>query len=168
LTCLTAPLLISYGWLHYQKNLVRKDVKRQILAGLDENQLVLLKFTEADSKDLLHWEHAQEFEFKGQMFDVVSIETKGDTIYYRCWLDKKESELDRQVKQLIAQALEKDPNHQESQKQLSHFFKALYSLDPQFLPLIAFENEDHQRIFTTVARWVSNSISPGVPPPKAS
>lgn len=168
LSCLTAPLLVSYGWLHYQKNLVRKAVKSQMIAGLDENALVLLKFTEADSKRLLHWEHAQEFEYQGQMYDVVRTETRGDTIYYRCWLDSRESELNQQLKQLVASTLEKDPTNQENQKRLTHFYKSLYRFETQVFPQVLPMKEAGQTIPPPIFFWRSTCIPPGVPPPEVS
>jgi len=168
LSCLTAPLLVSYGWLHHQRNLVRKAVKRQMIAGLDENALVLMKFTEADSKRLLHWEHAREFEYQGQMYDVVRTETNGDTVYYRCWLDHQESELNQQLKQLVASTLEKDPANQENQKRLTQFYKSLYSFEPPILSQAVPMTEVRQTIFPPIFFWCSRTIPPGVPPPKVS
>jgi len=168
LFCLTAPVLVSYGWLQYQRNLVRKEVKRQMIAGLDEEALVLLKFTETDSKTLLRWEHAHEFDYLGQMFDVVRTETKGDTIYYHCWLDQKESELNAQISQLVALTVDKDPTNQEHQKRLTHFYKSLYGFEPQVLPLFVLNTEAKPTNYPPLFSKTSTSISPGVPPPKVS
>lgn len=139
-----------------------------MIAGIAEEALVLLKFSEPDSKTLLRWEHAREFEFQGQMYDVVKTETRGDTIYYRCWLDQKESELNQQLKHLVARTFDKDLTKQENQKRLIHFYKSLYCVLPQVLPLAVLMTDAKQKIYPPLFFWRSRSIPPGVPPPKVS
>jgi len=126
LFCLAAPMLVGYGWLQYEKMLVRKAVKRQLLAGMENTDLVFLKFTQEGAQTLLRWEHAHEFEYQGQMYDIVRSETLGDSILYHCYWDRAESKLNRQIKSLVAQTLEKDPVNQENQLKLIHFYKSLY------------------------------------------
>lgn len=119
-------MLVGYGWLQYEKMLVRKAVKRQLLAGMENTDLVFLKFTQEGAQTLLRWEHAHEFEYQGQMYDIVRSETLGDSIFYHCYWDRAESKLNQQIKSLVAQTLEKDPVNQENQLKLIHFYKSLY------------------------------------------
>lgn len=119
-------MLVGYSWLQYEKMLVRKAVKRQLLAGMDRTDLVLLKFSQEGAKTLVRWEHSHEFEYQGQMYDIVHSETIGDSIFYHCYWDRGESKLNQQIKMLVAQGLEKDPANQENQLKLIHFYKSLY------------------------------------------
>ncbi len=102
-------------------------MKWKMIAGIDINELVLLKFTEAESQSQLRWEHSMEFEYKGQMYDIVKKEIKGDISYYWCWLDHEETKLNRQLDSLVAQVLWNNPQRQEKQNKLIEFFKKLYS-----------------------------------------
>lgn len=159
-------MVIGFGWLHYQKSVVRKQVKRQFLAGMNEEELVLLTFRASNLQAELRWEHSREFEYQGQMYDVVKSELKGDSMYFHCWPDHAESRLNQQIKDLVANVLNKHPQQQEHQKQLTHFFKSLYhqdleewsvpDMEPQILPVV----------FAPPLVWSSNSIQPGVPPPE--
>lgn len=166
LSCLAAPMLIGYGWLHYQKSVVRKQVKWQFLSGMNEEALVLLKFRASSVQAELHWEHSREFEFQGQMYDVVKSELKGDTMYYHCWPDQAESRLNQQIKDLVANALNNHPQQQEHQKQLTHFFKSLYLLDLEKWPVPASGSGTRKVIFPPLLVWLSQSRQPDVPPPK--
>lgn len=166
LLCLAAPVLLSYGWLQHQRAVVRKEQKRQIAAGLDEDTLVLLKFSEKDSRTLLRWEHSMEFEYQNQMYDVVETELRGDTVYYRCWLDQKESVLNRQIQDLVAKALEKSPENQQNQQYLAHFFKSLFNVGLPSWPVDMPEPEVVKPDFPSVLPMVSAWVLPSVPPPE--
>jgi len=83
------PSLGTFGWLHYQKYAVRAEVKQMMInKGMAEEHLVVLQFT-TEEKALLNWEHDKEFEYQGQMYDVVDSYQVGDIFYYSCWPDMK-------------------------------------------------------------------------------
>jgi len=138
-----------------------------MIAGLDPEELVLLKFTSLESRTKLRWEHSKEFEFRGQMYDVVSSETKGDSIFYRCWWDHKETQLNQRLKILVAKALDQDENNGEALMNL-HFYLGTFfyskPIDLQFLSFQkiseVYEDEIHSGSFN------SRLISPPKPPPK--
>jgi hypothetical protein len=121
-----APYIGTYGWLQYQKNLTRKNVKRQMITGLPKSELVLLKFAVTDALSDLKWEHSKEFEYRGQMYDVVEVETTSDTISYWCWWDHDETRLNQQLSSLVEFALAKNPQNKEKQEKLVDFFKTSY------------------------------------------
>ncbi len=123
---LVDPVVATFTWLHYQKTIVKKEVKRQIIAGIDKDDLVLLKFSKKEAQIKLRWEHSKEFEYNQQMYDVVETGTLGDTVYYWCWLDQKETKLNRQLEELSAQALGKDNKIREKNERLISFFNSLY------------------------------------------
>jgi hypothetical protein len=124
--CLVAPLVATFTCLHYQKSLVRKEVKHQMIAGMDKDELVLLKFTKEESQTKLRWEHSKEFEYNSQMYDIAEKEIKGDTIYYWCWWDHEETRLNRQLDDLVANVLGNNPQKRERQEKLVEFYKKLY------------------------------------------
>lgn len=126
LLCLAAPCALTIVGLRHQKHLVKKAVKEQIIAGLDDSQLVTLAFLTSEVQSVLEWEHAAEFEYRGQMYDVVASEEKGDSTYYRCWLDTKENALNQKLAQTVSGIWEKDPLKKQKQQRLFDFFKLLY------------------------------------------
>jgi len=98
---LGVPFWGTYTILQSQKKEVKEDVAEQLRKGIDTNELVLLKFSVSDSKKQLHWEHDWEFEYKGQMYDLIETTVKGDSIWYKCLWDKEETRLNRQLEKLM-------------------------------------------------------------------
>ena len=43
-----APVIGTYSWLQYKKATVKKEVKKQLIAGKTKDELVLLIFTEEE------------------------------------------------------------------------------------------------------------------------
>lgn len=126
LLLLVAPGGLVYGWMHWQKREVRHEVKEKLLADLPKEALVLLKFTQQEAEAQLDWEHEGEFEYQGQMYDLVEQEVRGDTLYFWCWPDQKETQLNQQLSQLTQNILMKIPQRQEKQLQLEYFYKSLF------------------------------------------
>ncbi len=97
-----------------------------MIGGMDKSAFVLLKFTKEESETKLRWEHSREFEYAGQMYDVVEAAEQGDTTYYYCWWDHEETKLNLQLSGLVAHAMGKNPLNKEKQERLSSFLKNLY------------------------------------------
>lgn len=120
------PVIATFTYLYYQKTAVKKEVVAQILAGIDKDELVLLRFSKKDAAEKLRWEDSKEFEYKGQMYDVVETMTAADTVYYWCWLDHKETKLNRQLDDLTAKVLGHTHKIRIENKRLPSFLKSLY------------------------------------------
>lgn len=101
-------------------------MKRQMLASVNQSQLVRFIFTETEKKTQLNWEHEKEFEYQNEMYDVIKTEVHGDTTYYWCWQDREETELNRQLNHLVARSLGNNPQHQENKNRLLKFLESLY------------------------------------------
>lgn len=160
-----APLATTYVFLNFQKLQVKKQVKREILAGMDKNQLVLLKFTKEEIKNRFIWKHSKEFEYKGEMYDVIETETYGDTTCYWLWSDNKETFLNKQLDQLVAIALGNNPKNKENQKRLHVFLKSLFFSDNENI-ITTYFNESKNNFHFIPVFYQSFSISPPLPPPK--
>lgn len=98
---LGVPFWGTYTILQSQKKEVKEEVTEQLRKGIDTNELVLLKFAVSDSKKQLHWEHDWEFEYNGQMYDLIETTVKGDSIWYKCLWDKEETRLNKQLEKLM-------------------------------------------------------------------
>lgn len=160
------PLAATFMYLHHQKSVIRKTVKRQIIASIDRNELALLKFTEQESRAKLRWEHSKEFEFRGQMYDVVEKKIKGDTLYYWCWWDHEETRLNKQLNEMVAKVLGTSSQKKDSQEKLVEFYKNLYC-NSHATHLVspkepAINHLTYFRSYTSVCHF------PPVPPPRFS
>lgn len=165
LILLLVPATATFLYLYWRKLEIREEVKEQMIDGLEEDQLVLLKFTEADAHRQLRWEHAGEFEYQRQMYDIVRRELKGDTTYYYCWLDKAETQLNRQLEQLVAEVCQEEEPHERSQYiRLFDFFQTLYcSRIPSCQDL---EAVPVRTFFQNALNYYALSFPPPVPPPR--
>ncbi len=164
LACLLVPILSTYGWLHFQKREVRETVKQLLLAGVDQEELVLFKFTQSES-ELLDWKKDHEFAYQGQMYDVVSSEVIGDSIYYWCWWDEAESKIERQIEELTAMLFHQSPENQQKQARLHDFYKNLFHKLAFTLPIVQ-TCDGLIRPNTATGTYVSNQLAPPVPPPE--
>jgi hypothetical protein len=105
---------------------IRHDVRERMLSGIEDEALVVLKFSSADL-DKLSWHRDDEFEFQGEMYDVVERRMDGDTFVLACWPDHAESRLHRQMEELIASATQDDPLRRTV---LQHVFDFLKTICP--------------------------------------
>jgi hypothetical protein len=92
---LSDPGAGTSAWLQIRKAIVKDQVRRHILSSPDRTGLVLLEFTKTETESLLRWEHAREFEFDGQMYDIVDSWSEGETVFYRCFWDRAETRLNQ-------------------------------------------------------------------------
>jgi hypothetical protein len=167
LIVLLAPLIGTVLYLHNQRIKARKEARELIISGLDQNNLVLIKFTDEESLSLLVWEHPGEFEYQGQMYDIVSTGTCGDTTYYRCFADHKESRINKAIEQTVAKAVGQDPARKNQTDRLTDFFKSLFHQEMQTLQT-ANINVLNLQFSTFNLQYSSPSFSPPSPPPKES
>ena len=166
---LFAPVATIYSYLQYEKSAVRREIKGKMIAGIDLEELVLLKFTKDEANTKLRWEHSKEFEYNGQLYDVVSKEIKGDTIFYNCWWDYEETKLNKKLQKLVANAMDESGNNCDAHLNLHHYLSSFFytaMLDWHATPFrksdIVYQNTIHVAIFNALL------ISPPTPPPKAS
>ena len=136
-----------------------------MIEGMDKKNLVLLKFTKAENGTKLNWKHAKEFEYKGQMYDVVEKKIDGDTLSYWCWWDNEETGLNKKLANLISDILGNNKQNKESNKRLVQFFKSLYHINTSY------SLEHYQLTRTTYfindsKEYISFVSQPLVPPPQ--
>ena len=84
--CLFAPLTGAFVMLRVQKSLVRREVKHMLMRKINKEELVLIKVSKTQHQNELEWKHSKEFKYKGEMYDIVSVEQHGDSTWYYCWV----------------------------------------------------------------------------------
>jgi len=165
LFCFIAPLAVTYTILQLQKKQIKKEVKWEIIAGLNKEELVLLKFTHEETQKNLRWQDSKEFEFKGKMYDVVEKSTQGDTVFYWCWVDDKETKLNQQLIKVVAFALGNNQQRKNNQEQLTDFYKSLY-WENCHTKRNGVASQSNELIAPYDFSYLIVSISPPVPPPE--
>lgn len=83
------------------KKQVKQSLKLQLKSGVPEEDLVAFRFTSAQYNNL-HWvKKDKEFKWINSMYDVVSRTEENGIIFLSCINDTKETELFKQLDQLI-------------------------------------------------------------------
>lgn len=164
---LFAPVASVFLYFQFEKATIRREIKRKMIAGMDRDELVLLKFSKKDTLEKLRWEHSKEFEYNGQMYDVVARQIKGDSIYYHCWWDHEETELNQKLGKLVALAWGKNTEHHKAQLALVRFYSSFFCS-----PLFQWECTSYKPAETVfhsgLYRDIFSNVSliPPTPPPK--
>lgn len=105
---------------------IRKSVKHSIEMNLAPSDLLDFHFTIAElDSDLLKWEHKKEFEYQGQMYDVLAADTCENEVHYLCFADNEESLLRYGYKQKLADALAENTSSKDYLVHFQNFFSAL-------------------------------------------
>jgi hypothetical protein len=120
------PFVGTYIWLQHEHAEVKKVVREKLEEGFEPKELVTLIFIEEELSQI-RWEHEQEFEFQGQMYDVVEKKEQGDSTIFICWWDHEETQLKKELNQLLAGQQNDFPLNKDSQNRLTTFGKALYA-----------------------------------------
>ena len=124
--CLVLPFLGTYIWFQGRIASARDVAALKIKKTIPPDDEILWKFSLADSKNKLEWEHSQEFEYNGEMYDVIRSEQKGDTMWYWCYWDRKETLLKKELNLLTLNLLGPGATHQNHGQRIDEFFKTLY------------------------------------------
>ncbi|WP_417599830.1 hypothetical protein [Owenweeksia hongkongensis] len=127
---------------------VRHEMKQRIKAGVPEADLVLLKIakSEEENSDIFEREHSREFRYYGQMYDVMRLEDKGDTTYYTCIHDVKESKLFERLDRMVLDQLSENEDQKKHREMMLGFFTKVYL--PTHIPDAKYFNSKVKSVFT--------------------
>lgn len=165
LCILLAPTLALYSWLQAKKITVRREVKQLLEVGLPESKLTTLVFSVRDAERHLRWEHENEFEYRGQMYDIASRESRGDSIVFKVWPDHAETALNKSLAKLATGTPDFPGKSQPSTDQVFRFFKTLYF--HATLPAQAvFRQNQSGKVPHSEFMPAGKTLSPPSPPPK--
>ena len=110
--------MVTYLWLNLQKKQVKREVKWEIIEGIDRSELVLIQLSKSEVEEKLEWEHSKEFEFEGEMYDVVEFEETPDSIKYWCWWDHEETALNKNLADVVNNLLGNHPDRKEKEQKV--------------------------------------------------
>jgi hypothetical protein len=162
--CLVAPIVTTMTVIRHQKKQIKKIVKHQIIAGIDKEDLVLLKFSLEDTHNKLRWKHSKEFEYLGEMYDIVETEQDGDSISYWCWWDHEETKLNKQAEKIVANLLGTNPMNKEKQQQIVNILKSLFITNFKVQKLFFQFSKHNNSLYLIHYKYFLNN--PPTPPPR--
>ncbi len=138
-----------------------------MIAGLKNSELVELKFSNEQLETEVQWEHSKEFEYRGQMYDVVSRNIVGDSTQFFCWWDYEETELNKKLTSLVQLAMGQRQNNKSSnqQNQLRLFMSILFYSNP-FEWKAFFTGTENIKTLSINYFWKDVNTSEPSPPPE--
>ena len=159
-----APMLGTFAYIQYRKSKVRHEVKENILHGIDKEELVYFHLTSEETQQLLKWEHDREFKYKGEMYDVVYIQQSNGITHLWCWLDNDETQLNKQLEQLITVAQDDDPQSNNGKMKMTDTMRSLFCDQRMNFPIAnTFEFIQPDSFYNHI--YESRGIEPAAPPP---
>ncbi len=147
--------LILRNEIHYT---VQQKIKYEIKTNLSKNDLSLIIVTPENEDDILWIKAGKEFNYSGEMYDVVRTENKSQGKYYYCIKDTKE-------KQLIGNYIKMHRSGKNG-KRLSKILNISY-IPPSgnFTAFISFEKINRSG---SASNLISTEIDIPFPPPKTA
>lgn len=147
----------------------KKEFKHIIKLGIPEKDLVRFRFDVSVIKNGatdFKWIKKNEFRYKDEMYDIVKTEYGGDSVYYKCIHDFKESKLFSNFDKYLIDLLKSDSGKK------SEFLSLFNYLNIFYLPAKPISINDKPVINSERILAVHSKLSEGyfnilIPPPKA-
>lgn len=159
--------IFPFAYLKMERKAIKKSIKHKIIAGIDKEELVLLVFNKDKVDQQVKWKHSKEFQYKGEMYDIVEKEIIGNEIHYWVWWDKEETALNQKLTNLVRQNFAQNPCQNSKNQVITHFFKTLYLSEKPTMQLAVLKSEINH--FTPYKSFISYwQQSPTTPPPQHS
>ncbi len=163
---LFAPLIVTIIWLQHEKTKTRQEVKWKLISGIDKENLVLLKFTLTEYLQNSNLSNSKEFEYHGQMYDLVEKEIKGNNMWLWCWEDRKETSFDKKLNDLVVGAFSNNPQNKDTQERLNVFFKSFFFTS---ITKDIFTQNQVLKIYADISIKIKTPANPpSSPPPQMS
>lgn len=163
---IVVPTIILFLWFKMEKRNAQIIFEETIHEkGFSEN-LSVLKFSFHESHKELTWENNSEFQYKNEMYDLIFYAIENDSIYIICWLDKKETTVNKKYNEIIKHFDLKNSDQTAKQKNLNSYLNNLYCSDKFYFSLKII-NHFNQHFFSPYSIFYTNNFYTIFdPPPK--
>lgn len=166
LFCLLAPVAVTLFIVEEHRVQVKKEIKQRLASVAKLRNLVTIKVDSEEKSRQLNWHDSREFEYCGEMYDVIKTVVKGTSTYYTCWLDHEETELNKKLDELVADALGNSTKHRQSKTKLLELFELFYVAENSGTP-VRIETTARKQQYATPNTYQSIFLSHPFPPPEA-
>jgi hypothetical protein len=148
--------------LQYQ---VRDEVKQRIKHAVPDDELVLISISTVDDKSLVWTKPQKEFRYNGEMYDVVKLKIKEDSIVYYCIHDFKESKLFSELGDYVKRYVADNPNQRRKaeillERLIKDYFIQVFTINISYKEFINLRYRKYLRAYPSVCLKVLT------PPPK--
>lgn len=111
---------------------IRQEIKQQIKVGVSQDQLALIKIPkvlEEQTNATFQRLDEREIRYQGEMYDIVRSEEHGDTTWYYCIADVKETQLFANLDEIIERDINHNPKREEESRELQRLINTLFLVD---------------------------------------
>lgn len=112
-------------WRQYE---CRRVAETQRRAGLPDAALVRVAVAKHAESTALVWHEAEEFSYRGQLFDVVRQYARPDSTIYFCWPDRGEERLLANLAEHVREFAQPDAGTRKSAQKVLDYLAKLYVL----------------------------------------
>ena len=102
LLSLISPYMSVYSYFALKKYEIESNYAEKVQAGTISSELVALEFSREQSKNDLNWISKREFNFESACYRVIKVQYVGELIVYFCWKNIENTNLHRNLVDLIA------------------------------------------------------------------
>ncbi len=172
-----AVTLISLIFFHAEFHIIlmkglevkyKKEIRRLIKMGVPDELIVKFRF----QKDIRHkiytdmkWFKYDEFRLDGKMYDIISESVIGDSVYFSCIHDVKESGLFARWESYLDDFLSQNPLQKNELQSVFSFYNYYYNLPEYVIMEVNYNSQSGYSLFQTKEHSdFVQSIDP--PPPK--
>lgn len=163
--CILLPTTGTWIVLQNEIRVAKQHAQAILSKRVEKKQIVLLKFSTAEHKTKLRWEHAKEFEYRGNMYDVIESKVVGDTTYYSCWWDREETEAKNRITAFNGIISGKKNTSHETILHLFLYLKTLF-FSEKITVFPRHFSTNNSIIYWKRSLYKSYSFSPPSPPPE--
>lgn len=162
---LVSPYFFSYIFLKNEIRLVKKKAKHKIEEAIAFEDLTKLTFSINEVKELLVFKGEKEFEYKGNMYDIIYSNKSDNNITYWCVNDNEETALNNKVNDLLTLMLQKNAKKSTHQRIVAKYFPNYYQNKTERLLSVYHLSQIHQN---SIYRFSCKTFqtAPDSPPPK--
>jgi hypothetical protein len=122
-----AGYFFAYEVMRYH---ARKEIKKNIRETLPGAELTSIIIEQDQQSEIIWHRDAEEFSYKGQMYDLVRIELAEGKIIYKCINDRQEEKLFSALDEFVLQHILSDkPLKNSSSKKIAAKINSLYYPD---------------------------------------
>jgi len=150
-----------------QQYQIRKEMKHRIKNGVPEEELALLKIPrklEEESNHVFQRIHEREFRYEGKMYDIVRQEQYGDTTWYYCVSDEKETVLFANLDDLVNREASQNPQRKQQSEELQRLLNTFFVVQHNRPYPVSSPGEGGLIDYRfDIQTWIN---TPPVPPPK--
>lgn len=165
LTALILPFLVVYTGLKKERYKMRTELRKAILSTMDNSELDILVFSDADIDLELNWESDFQFEFQNQSYEVAHKEIRNNTIVLWCKKEVNDKTFKEKLREVLVLNMAGANDHKEHHFYLFQWLKSLKTENAIEIPGFAEINIEDYIYNYANPFYNAPIIRPQIPPP---